>query len=40
MVIYFGYYVELVEEFIGKYSLVTEEIERDFYRFMFEYFVF
>lgn len=39
-VIYFGYYEDLVEKFMGKYNFVMEEIERDLYCFFLEYLVF
>ena len=37
MVTHPGYYAELVEKSMGKYSLATEEIERDLHRSMPEH---
>jgi hypothetical protein len=37
MVTHPGYYTELVEKSMGKYSLATEEIERDLHRSMPEH---
>jgi hypothetical protein len=37
MVTHPGYYAELVEKSLGKYSLATEEIERDLHRSMPEH---
>lgn len=37
MVTHPGYYADLVEQSVGKYSLATEEIERDLHRSMPEH---